>query len=91
MTVESTNKDGAKASYTGVSLNALLALAGVKPEAKTVVFVADDGFTAEIALADLQACTDCILSFRDKGGFSSVLPGQPGNLQVKGVVEIQVK
>jgi hypothetical protein len=55
------------------------------------VFVADDGFTAEIALEEIMACTDCILSFRNQGGFSSVLPGYPGNMQVKGVVELQVK
>jgi len=91
MTVESTNKDGETKSYTGVSINALLALAGVKADAATVVFVADDGYTAEISLAELQACADCIVSFRDKGGFSTVLPTFSSGLQVKGVVEIQVK
>jgi len=45
----------------------------------------------EVALADVHACSDCILSFRNQGGFSSVLPGFPGNLQLKGVIEIQVK
>jgi hypothetical protein len=91
MTVQSTNKDGEVKDYTGVSLNALLALAGVAADATGVVFVADDGYTAEVTLAELQACTDCIVSFRDQGGFSTVLPGFPGNVQVKGVVEIQVK
>ena len=41
--------------------------------------------------ADVHACSDCILSFRNQDGFSSVLPGFPGNLQVKGMIEIQVK
>ncbi len=91
ITVEATNKDGDMKSYTGVSLNALLALAGVAADATGVVFVADDGFTGEVTLADIQACTDCIVSFRDQGGFSTVLPGFPSNVQVKGVVEIQVK
>ncbi len=89
--VESTNKSGEKSTYTGVLLSELLKLAEPASDATTVVFVADDGYTAEIALADLLACTDCILSFRNNGGFSTVLPGQPGALQVKGVVEIQVK
>jgi hypothetical protein len=89
--VESTNKQGNKEKYTGVLLADLLKLAGPLPEATKVIFVADDGYTAEIALADLMACTDCILSFRSKGGFSTVLPGQPGSLQVKGVVEIKVQ
>ncbi len=88
--VESTNKKGEKATYTGVLISDLLALAEPKAEANTVVFVADDGFTADIPLADVTACTNCIVSFRDQGGFSTVLPDQPGKLQVKGVVEIQV-
>jgi tungstate transport system substrate-binding protein len=90
ITVEATNKNGDKANYTGVLFSDLLALALPNADANLVVFVAEDGFTAEIALADLTACADCIVSFRDKGGFSTVLPGQEGKLQVKGVVEIQV-
>lgn len=89
--VESTNKNGDKSTYEGVLLSALLQKAAPKADAKTVVFVAGDGFTADIALADLMACKDCIVSFRDQGGFSTVLPGQSTKLQVKGVVEIQVK
>jgi len=89
--IESTNKQGEKSTYTGVLLSALLEQAKPSADATTVVFVAGDGFTAEIALADLMGCADCILSFRNQGGFSSVLPGQPGSLQVKDVIEIQVK
>ena len=72
ITVQSTNKDGEVKDYTGVSLNALLALAGVASDATGLVFVADDGFTGEVTLAEVQACTDCIVSFRDQGGFSIV-------------------
>ncbi len=86
-----TNKKGETQTYTGVAINTLLELAGVKPEAKTLVMIADDGFTAEITLADVQACKDCIVSFRSQGGFSTVLPGMPGNVQVKGVIELQLK
>jgi tungstate transport system substrate-binding protein len=88
--VESTNSKGEKDTYTGVLLADLLATAGPNAGATTVVFVADDGFTAEISLEELNACADCIISFRNQGGFSTVLPGHPGSLQVKGVVEIQV-
>jgi hypothetical protein len=91
MTVQYTNKDGEVKDYTGVSLNALLALAGLSADATAVVFVADDGYTAEVPLADVQACTECIVSFRNNGGFSTVMPGFSGKEQVKGVVEIQVK
>jgi hypothetical protein len=88
---ESTNKDGEASTYTGVLITALLEKAGVKDSATTLVMVADDGYSAEIALDEVQACADCILSFRNQCGFSSVLPGYPGNMQVKGVVELQIK
>lgn len=89
--VESTNKDGETSTYTGVLISDLLAAAGPNSGASTVVFVADDGFTAETTLEEVNACSDCIVSFRNQGGFSVVMPGYPGNLQVKGVVEIQVQ
>jgi DMSO/TMAO reductase YedYZ molybdopterin-dependent catalytic subunit len=88
---ESTNKQGETSTYTGVPVNDLLGKAGPKADATTLVLVADDGYSAEVPLADVQACEDCIVSFREQGGFSTVLPGFPGNAQVKGVVEIQVK
>jgi hypothetical protein len=86
-----TNSSGDSETYTGVSIVSLLNLAGVKNKATTLVIVADDGYSVEVALADVMACTDCILSFRTKGGFSSVLPGFPKNTGVKGVVELQLK
>jgi len=88
---ESTNKEGEASTYTGVRISDLLSKADPKAEATTLVFVADDGYSAEAALADIEACADCIVSFRNQGGFSIVAPGFPGNVQVKGVVEIQVK
>lgn len=89
--VEATNSKGELSTYTGVLLSDLLALVAPKSDATTLVLVADDGFTAEVPLADVLACDKCILSFRSNGGFSSVLPDFAKNLQVKGVVELQVK
>ncbi|MHB8134408.1 MAG: molybdopterin-binding protein [Anaerolineaceae bacterium] len=91
MDVQATNSKGETDTYTGVLLSDLLALSAPQGSATTIVFVADDGFTAEAPISDVVACTDCILSFRSKGGYSSVLPAFAKNLQVKGVVEIQVK
>jgi tungstate transport system substrate-binding protein len=91
MEAESTNRQGETETYTGVSINKLLEMAGPAADATTVTFVADDGYTAEAALAELQACADCIVSFRTQGGFSIVMPGFPGGVQVKGVIEIQVQ
>ena len=91
MEAESTNKSGETKIYTGVTVNALLEQAGLQSEATTLTFVADDGYTAEVALSEVLACQDCIVSFRNQGGFSTVLPGFSGNVQVKGVTEIQVQ
>lgn len=88
---EFTNKDGETNTYTGVPLNDLLDKAGAKSDATTIVFVADDGFTSEVDLAEVKACADCIVSFRDEGGFTMVMPGFSNKAQVKGVIEIQVK
>jgi len=86
-----TDKDGVTNTYTGVLLNDLLGKAGVKSNATALVFVADDGFTSEVDLAEVKACADCIVGFRDEGGFVMVMPGFSNKAQVKGVIEIQVK
>jgi hypothetical protein len=91
MEAESTNKDGETSTYTGVSINTLLDKAGVNSDATTVTYVADDGYTAEVTLAEVQGCADCIVSFRNQGGFSIVMPGFSSKVQVKGVVEIQIQ
>jgi DMSO/TMAO reductase YedYZ molybdopterin-dependent catalytic subunit len=88
---QATNKQGEINTYTGVRISDLLSKAGPQDGAATLVFVADDGYTAEAALAEIESCADCIVSFRNQGGFSIVAPDFPGNVQVKGVVEIQVK
>lgn len=89
--VESANSKGETETYTGILLADLIGLAAPSADATTIVFVADDGFTSEAPLADVLACANCILSFRSKGGFSSVLPDFAKNLQVKGVIEMQIK
>ncbi len=89
--VEYTNKAGETATYTGVRISDLLSKADPKEGATTAAFVADDGYTAEAPLAEIEACADCIVSFRNQGGFSIIAPGFANNVQVKGVIEIQVK
>ena len=53
--------------------------------------VAGDGYTSEASLADIEGCAECIVAFQNQGGFGVVAHSFPGNVQVKGVVEIQVK
>jgi hypothetical protein len=88
---EYTNKDGETETYTGVRISDLLSKADVKEGAATLVIVADDGYSSEAPLADIEACANCIVAFQNQGGFRIVAPDFPGNVQVKGVVEIQVK
>jgi len=85
------NNEGEMSTYTGVPISTLLEEAGVPDDATTVTFVAEDDYTADAELAEVMACDDCIVSFRNQGGFSIVMPGYSGKLQVKGVVEIQVE
>jgi len=88
MVVESEKKDGTTVEYTGVKVIDLLADAGAAGD--TVVFVANDGYEAELAFAELEACADCVVAM-DGDQLRMVLPGFPGNVQVKGVVEIGTK
>jgi hypothetical protein len=89
--VESTNKDGETETYTGVRISDLLSKADPKEGAATLAFVADDDYSAEASLADIEACANCIVAFQNQGGFRIVAPDFPSNVQVKGVVEIQIK
>lgn len=89
MTVEVENRDGEMEEYTGVSMNALLEEAGVGSDASAIMLVASDGYSADVTLDEIQACDECIVAFDD--GLRSILPGFPGNKQVKGLVEIQVE
>jgi hypothetical protein len=78
--------------YTGVRMSTLMALAQVKPEAATMVITASDGFSAEIDVLTLTACTDCLLAFTDTPeSFTAVMPGQSSKLWVKDVVSLEFK
>ena len=77
--------------YEGVRLNVLLDEAGVQDGATTLAFVADDGYSVEVPLADVQGCADCLVSFRTQGGLRTVMPGLPSNTWVKGVISVEAK
>jgi len=77
--------------YQGVRLNDVLDAAGVSSDASSVVFTASDDYSAEVPLADVTACTDCLIAFNDEGGLDMVMPGMEGNTWVKDVVQIDVQ
>jgi hypothetical protein len=84
---EATKKDGSTTEYTGVLVTDLLNEAGAA--GGTVVFIASDGYEAELSMAELEGCADCIVAF-DGEELRLVLPGFPSSVQIKGIVEIQV-
>ena len=85
---EATNKDGSTTEYTGVPVTDLLDAAGAA--GGRLVFIASDGYEAELSLSELEGCANCIVAF-DGEELRMVLPGFPSSVQIKGVVEIQVK
>jgi hypothetical protein len=89
--VQFTEKSGDISTYSGVRIIDLLEEAGLNADASTVVFVADDGYEAEVTLEEVQGCASCIVAFQDDGGLRVVMPDFSGKLQVKDLVEIQVK
>ena len=92
VTITAEHPKGGTADYEGVRLSELFALVGVKDGATAIVITADDGFSAEVSLADITACTDCLLGFTETTEkFKMVMPGLPSNTWVKGVVSIEVK
>lgn len=87
----SKNKDGEEKTYQGVPLIALLQLVDVDDTATKVIFIGEEDSRAEVSLADLNACVECIVSFRNNGGFSVVMPGFPKGSEVKGLTRIIVE
>lgn len=76
--------------YEGVRLNAALEKAGIQEGANALLLTASDGYTNEVALADIQACADCLIGIAD-GKFNMVMPGLSSKAWVKDVVSIEVK
>jgi hypothetical protein len=92
LTINAEHPKNGKQDFDGVSLNALLDLAGVKDGAATLLVTAADGYTTEVALSDVRACTDCLLGFTNTlEKFKLVMPNLPSNVWAKDVVKIEVK
>jgi hypothetical protein len=86
-----TDKNGNKTTYLGVLINSLLEKAGIADGANITMLGGDGYSSPQIGSVDIKACNNCIVALLDDGKLQSVLPGQAGKLQVKDLVEIQVK
>ena len=92
LTINAEHPKNGKQDFDGVSLNALLDMAGVKDGAKTLFVTSADGYTTEVALSDVRACTDCLLGFTNTAEkFKLVMPNLPSNTWAKDVIKIEVK
>jgi len=86
-----TSKSGETTTYQGASLVALLTEAGIAADATTVTLVASDGYTVDVAWAELKECANCIVAVQDAGTLRSALTDFPGNTSVKGLAELRVQ
>jgi hypothetical protein len=90
--INAENPKGGKSDYEGVRLSTLLDMAGVKDGATALHIMASDGFYAEVSLADLRACADCMLAFTNTPEkFKVVMPGMTSDMWVKDVVKLKVR
>ncbi|PKL56354.1 MAG: hypothetical protein CVV34_07990, partial [Methanomicrobiales archaeon HGW-Methanomicrobiales-5] len=92
VTITAEHPKSGTADFEGVRLSELFELVGIKSGSTKLLITADDGFSAEVSLAEVKTCTDCLLGFTETPGkFKMVMPGLPSNTWVKGVVSIEVK
>ncbi|MCX6028791.1 MAG: extracellular solute-binding protein [Chloroflexi bacterium] len=78
------------AEYEGVRLSDLFALAKPTAAATKLVFTAADGFSAEVDLAAIRGCADCMVAFTNTPGkLKLAMPALPSNLWVKDVNKIE--
>ena len=84
-------KDG-PIEYTGVLLSDLLAEAGIQEGATMITLLAADGYSYDLALADAQACSECMITFAGEAGdYTAAMPGMANKAWVKTLVSIEVK
>ena len=75
---------------TGVPFSKVLAEVAIKPEATTVTFLASDGFSVDVPLADLEACEQCLLGW-DEEMLRTYMPGFESTYWAKDLVTIEFK
>jgi hypothetical protein len=92
VTINAESPKGGKSDYEGVRLSVLLEMAGAKDSATTLRITASDGYYAEVKLADLKACADCMLAFTNTAEkFKVVMPGMTSDMWVKDVTKLTVR
>lgn len=75
---------------TGVSLVDLITAAQPAAEATTITFSASDGYTKDLDLAEVLACTSCLVAFEDDGTLSIAMPDFPSGAWVTMLTGIDI-
>ncbi len=84
-------KAEAAQDFTGVRIVDLLGQAEPTADAATLAVVAYDGYEAQLDLAEVLACTDCLVGFDQTGKLRTIMPGFGGGAWVKDVVKLDVR
>lgn len=75
--------------YTGVYLSAVLQMAGLTEGAGALIMTASDGYSAEVTIAEVEGCSDCLIAF-DGGKLNMAMPGMSSKAWVKDVIGLEV-
>jgi hypothetical protein len=83
-------------NWEGPALDDILQEAGISANAKSILFVASDGYAKEMNIADLSQAIIALkgegkwLAGDEKGPLRLVIPDQPANSWISQITEIQV-
>jgi hypothetical protein len=92
VTLNLTHPKNGPTNYTGVRLSDLLAKAGVKSSATSVIFTGSDGYTFTANLSDITACADCMVAFdATPSVYDMAMPGMSGKAWVSKLITIELK
>ena len=91
VTITATHPKNGDTQYTGVKLTDLFKTLGVQSSATTLVAGASDGYTSEIALADIAGSADAMLAIGDDSTLNMVMPGMSSKAWAKDVVSWEFK
>lgn len=75
---------------SGVSLADLITAAQPAAEATTITFGASDGYTKDLDLAEVLACTACLVTFEEDGTLAIAMPDFPSGAWVTMLTSIDI-
>lgn len=77
--------------YHGVLLSTVFTAAGMQSDATALIMTAADGYMAEVALSDIEACPEAMITMDDDGVLGVVIPGMESKTWVKDVISLDLR